>query len=228
MQYNWLLFDADNTLFDFDRSAEQAFAQALEIMKIGHQPDYFKLYKEISDSCWRKFEDGLMTADELRRERFHLFFLEIQAQYDPLEANACYLKELANQALLLDGARSLLERLRRHNFRMSIITNGLKEVQRPRLAKAALDQYFDVIVVSDEIGHSKPDEAFFEYTFQQLGRPDKERMLVIGDNLNSDIRGGQNFGLKTCWFNPLQQKNTTDVQPNYEIQHLRELEPLLF
>jgi len=227
MRYNWLFFDADNTLFDFDAAAKTAFRQMLEQLEIDHIPEHFAQYKIINARCWRKFEDGQITAEELRYERFADFFTEIKIERDPLEANTCYLKRLSEQATLLDGAQNLLDRLKAKGYQMVIITNGLKEVQRPRLAKAALHAYFKAIVVSDEIGHSKPDAAFFDYAFQQIAHPEKTETLVIGDNLNSDIRGGSEYGLDTCWYNPHRKENVTSIHPTFEIQQLRQLESLL-
>jgi len=227
MQYNWLFFDADNTLFDFDLAAKTAFKQLLNQLEIDSTAERFKQYKSINAQCWRAFEEGEINAEELRRKRFADFFAAIEVERDPLQANSNYLQRLSEQAVLLEGALDLLNRLKSKGYRMVIITNGLKEVQRPRLAKAALHDYFETIVVSDEIGHAKPAAAFFDYTFQQIDHPAKEETLVIGDNINSDIRGGYDYGLDTCWYNPHRQENVTPIRPTFEIQQLQELESLL-
>jgi putative hydrolase of the HAD superfamily len=119
----------------------------------------------------------------------------------------------------MDGAIELLNQLHT-KVRLGLITNGLKEVQRPRIFSTGLNKYFEVIVVSGEIDIMKPDYAFFEYTYGQMSRPAKERVLVVGDNLNADIRGGFQFGFKTCWFNPGASVNQHGVSPDYEINLL--------
>ena len=108
-----------------------------------------------------------------------------------------------------------------------MITNGLKEVQRPRIAQAKMEKHFEVIVVSDEIGVSKPHEGFFQHAFEKMGKPTKSEVIVVGDSLNSDIQGGNNFGVDTCWFNPNSAANLTEHKPTFQIQNLESLHELL-
>ncbi|MBK9012625.1 MAG: noncanonical pyrimidine nucleotidase, YjjG family [Saprospiraceae bacterium] len=227
MRYPWILFDADDTLFDFKRSARHALAQTLEDHKIEASETHFQIYETINHEVWLAFERLEITATELRKIRFERF-LEVIGEYrDPLELNRYYLNLLSKTRFMLDGAIDLVESLHQKNYRMGLITNGLKEVQRPRIAQAKMDKYFEVIVVSDEIGVSKPHKGFFEYTYVEMGRPDKAEVIVVGDSLNSDIQGGINFGVDTCWFNPRGATNLTDHQPTYQIQKLDELWEIL-
>ena len=106
---------------------------------------------------------------------------------------------------------------------MALVTNGLKVVQRPRIAKSQTGHYFQAIVVSEEIGASKPGRTFFDYTFQQIGHPPKSEVLIVGDSLNSDIQGGNNFGIDTCWYNPAKKYNESAIKPTFEIQSLQHL-----
>ncbi len=227
MRYPWILFDADDTLFDFKRSARHALAQTLEDHKIEASETHFQIYETINHEVWLAFERLEITATELRKIRFERF-LEVIGEYrDPLELNRYYLNLLSKTRFMLDGAIELVESLHQKKYRMGLITNGLKEVQRPRIAQAKMDKYFEVIVVSDEIGVSKPHKGFFEYTYIEMGRPDKTEVIVVGDSLNSDIQGGINFGVDTCWFNPRGATNLTDHQPTYQIQKLDELWEIL-
>jgi YjjG family noncanonical pyrimidine nucleotidase len=227
MRYPWILFDADDTLFDFKRSARHALALTLEDYKIEATETHFQIYETINHEVWLAFERLEITATELRKIRFERF-LEVIGEYrDPLELNRYYLNLLSKTRFMLDGAMELVELLHQKKYRMGLITNGLKEVQRPRIAHAKMDKYFKVIVVSDEIGVSKPHEGFFEYTYVEMGRPDKAEVIVVGDSLNSDIQGGINFGVDTCWFNPHGASNLTDHQPTYQIQKLNELWEIL-
>lgn len=222
-KYDWILFDADNTLFDFDLAARHAFDATLSNFNIVQKAEHHDIYLQVNHQCWKEFEHKQITATELRTKRMKLFFEGIGEFRNPSEFNDFYLKKLSEGALLIKGATDLLQILLAKNFKLVIITNGLKEVQRPRLNAANLTSYFKEIIVSDEIGVAKPQSAFFEYTFQQINNPAKDSVLVVGDSLNSDIKGGNNFGLDTCWYNPEKLVNETEIQPKFEIQKLENL-----
>jgi YjjG family noncanonical pyrimidine nucleotidase len=222
MKYKWLLFDLDNTLLDFDGAAITAFQKTLSVSGIASQPHYYKLYKKINHQVWTAFENKEINAVELRTRRFELFLQSIEKDGFPAEMSKQYLSFIVEHSNLLQGARALLDHLQ-PQYQMAIITNGLKEVQRPRISLTKIGHYFETIVVSDEIGHAKPDAAFFDYTFNQIRQPKKEEVLVIGDSLNSDIKGGNNYGMDTCWCNLKQEENTSNQQPTFEINDLKEL-----
>ena len=222
MKYQWLLFDADNTLFDFDGAARSAFTATLEHFEIKGTKNFHAIYKRANSFVWKQLEDGKITTEELRYKRFALFLEKIKMERDPMAMNTTFLNELVEHSTLLEEAKPLLDRLH-GQYRMAIITNGLKEVQRPRISKVALTEFFDEIIVSDEIGVAKPDAGFFEHTFEAINHPQKDEVLVIGDNLNSDIRGGNGFGLDTCWYNPKGKDKFDKIKPTYEIKQLSEL-----
>ncbi len=226
MSYQWILFDADNTLFDFDRSERHALSGALRVLGIPFEEAHHHLYNRINKACWKAFEHGEISRTELRSRRFELFFSEIGEQADEKEFARSYLANLAEAGYLLEGARQLVEQLA-GSYRLAMVTNGLKEVQRPRLARSGLQPFFQAVVVSDEIGHSKPNAGFFEHTFSEIGQPAKEKVLIVGDNINADIRGGMEFGIHACWYNPGGEENPFDMQPTYEIGQLSHLPPLL-
>lgn len=226
MKYTWLLFDADNTLYDFNKASHLAFAKVTQEKGIVFSEDLYQIYQKENHKVWKAFEDGQIDAIELRPKRFELFFAAAKIEGDPHHWNKRYLEELINHPILLDGAEALLQQLH-GKYKMAIITNGLKEVQRPRFRANEIDQYFETIVVSDEIGVAKPKQAFFDYTFQQIGQPDKSTALVIGDSINSDMKGGINYGLSTCWYNPLEAKSQTAISPKYQIKKLDELHKII-
>lgn len=225
-KYQWLLFDADNTLFDFDGAAKLAFRDTLEQFQIPYRSHYLNIYKSVNNIVWKDYEEGKLSAKVLRSKRFELFLKEIEQERKPDAMNVFYLNRLIANSELIRGARTLLDKLQQH-YKMVIITNGLKEVQRPRLKLTRLTPYFETIVVSDEIGVGKPQRGFFDYTFSQINHPNKTDVLVIGDNLNSDIKGGVDYGLDTCWYNPFGKDNETEIKPTYEIRKLKELEKML-
>lgn len=225
-RYDWLLFDADNTLFDFHQCEGLALRRAMENKGLSFLPQHHDLYREINVQCWREFERRVITKEELRLKRFLLFFEAVDIRTDPAEFGTEYLKHLSTAAFLLDGAIELLQHLQPH-FRLALVTNGLREVQRPRLTAGALNPFFEVIIVSDEIGHAKPHRPFFDHTFREIGGPDRKKVLIIGDNLHADIKGGLDYGIDACWFNPEGKAKAEGIQPTYEIRVLEELKRIL-
>lgn len=226
MPYQWILFDADNTLLDFTRSEGEALQQAFTQAGRPFDESHRALYHQINKSCWEAFEQGALPKAQLRTRRFELFFKAIGWREDEEHFAASYLAHLGQTGHLVEGAQALLQALK-GRYQLALVTNGLKEVQRPRLSRAGIDSFFQAIVVSDEIGYSKPDAAFFEFTFRQIGHPPKEAVLMVGDNLNADIRGGEGYGIPTCWYNPSKQENDGLARPRYEIGKLEELLDLL-
>ncbi|MDX1408403.1 MAG: YjjG family noncanonical pyrimidine nucleotidase [Saprospiraceae bacterium] len=226
-RYDWILFDADHTLFDFDRSSKAALESALAEQGFDVLPRHFEMYYQINKQCWRAFEDGEIDRPTLRRLRFERFFEAAGLENDDPEAfNINYLSRLPHLPFFMNGALDLLDALFGH-YRLGIVTNGMKEVQRPRLEMSGIDRYFEVIVVSGEIGVAKPDHAYFAYTHDRMGQPDKEQVLMVGDNLNSDVRGAQQFGYRGCWYNPGGVPNGEPVTPDFQIRALNEVHRVL-
>jgi 2-haloacid dehalogenase len=222
MKYKWLLFDADGTLFDYDRAEAVALKRTFE--QFGHQfePGYAEAYRRINSDIWLAFEQGRLTQVRLRTKRFELLFEAVGAELEPEAFSARYLENLARGTYLIDGAEQVLGELH-GQVGLALITNGLADVQRPRFGRSTIGQYFSALVISEEVGAAKPDPAIFEVAFREMGQPQKNDVLIIGDSLTSDIKGGNNFGLDTCWFNPQQKPAHVDVSVSYEIQDLNEL-----
>ncbi len=221
-KYKWLFFDADNTIFDFDRSEAQAFERALARQNIGFSPNMLDLYKKINHQCWRELEEGKITKAELKHKRFDLFFTSIDQNAHIETFSTDYLSFLSQTHFLLDGAIELLEQVKK-NHRLVLVTNGLKNVQRPRFARTEIHRFFETIVISEEIGHAKPQTAFFDFTFEQINHPAKEEVLMIGDNIHADIGGAQQYGLDTCWYNHRQDTGKQTIQPTYIIHQIKDL-----
>ena len=223
----WILFDADHTLFDFDRSARISLIDTLERNGVTLPDNTIERYFEINKNCWRDYEMGLIDRETLAHRRFELFFDEAGvSNVDPRDFNAEYLSQLPLHPYFLESAPELIRKVGQR-FRMGIITNGLKEVQRPRLKNSGIDRHFDVIVVSGEIGLAKPSNAYFQYVHDKIDRPDKSSVLVVGDGIHSDMRGGIDFGYRTCWYNPAGAEAPKDCQPEYDIRSHAGLETLL-
>ncbi len=228
MQIQRLLFDADNTLIDFSNASRAAFWQTFEDYEYPCSEKIHATYMPINHQHWVNFEQGKITAELLRVKRFADLFEAIGFMpAKPQDFSKRYLENLVLKSESYDGVKEMLERLQ-PNYSMSIITNGLKEVQRPRLKKLDMTHYFDSIIVSDEIGFAKPDERYFEIAFNSIDNPpSRENTIVIGDNLKSDILGGIRYGLKTCWLNASGKTNDTDIQPDFEISNILEFPDLL-
>lgn len=227
MNFKWLLFDFDNTLVDFTNTSKAALWQSFRDFETNCTEDIHDAYKVVNHQVWTAFEKGDMTAQKLRVERFELLFDQINLQ--PAAPAAFSKRFLENLVILSEAYAGVPEMLQllRQKYHLGIITNGLKEVQRPRLDRLQMRDYFKSVVVSDEIGVAKPHAEFFEYAYQSLAQPvAKEEILVIGDNLQSDIKGGNNYGCPTCWVSH-ERENTTDVLPDFTINGVHELVGLL-
>lgn len=201
MEFEYLLFDFDNTLVDFGGPSKVAFREAYEEQGLSYEDSVYKVYQGINARIWEQFENGKITTEDIRRERFKQLFEKLNIQgIDPVFFNGRYMHFVVQNTVLYDGVKELLEELH-GKYKMGIVTNGLKEAQRPRLAKVGITDFFEVIVVSDEIGFAKPEQAYFDFVHEKIDEVDKEKVLVIGDNPKSDILGANNFGYKSCWIN---------------------------
>jgi 2-haloacid dehalogenase len=228
MHYQWLVFDADNTLLDFHRSARAALAEALRSIGLNAGPDYFETYHAINLECWADLEAGRISPEELKTIRFSRFFEEIGVEDgDPGQLNSLYFEALKESAFCVEGAVEILELLHRAGFAMAIATNGLAEVQRPRLERAGLDRFFREIIVSEEIGYFKPNPGFFHIAMQRMQAKKGDRLLMIGDSLHSDVEGARRAGWDTCWFNPNGGAAETLPAPNFIISRLDQLWDIL-
>jgi 2-haloacid dehalogenase len=226
MRYKWLLFDADNTLFDYDRAEAAALRGAMEQFGVPLTHDRLATYQRINKQLWQALEKGLITPEVLGVRRFELLFAELRLDLPPRNFSAAYLKQLATCSELIDGAAEILQALQTR-YRLAIVTNGLKAVQRSRLACSPIRDYIAEMVISEEVGATKPDQASFDAAFERMGNPLKAEALMIGDSLTSDMAGGYRYGIDTCWYNPTNQSHSTDLEITYQIKHLGELADLL-
>ncbi len=228
IKYSLLLFDADDTLFDYKKAEEVALKLAFKKFNLKiSSSDYLPLYKTINAQIWLDLEKKLITPEQLKHERFRRLFEKINISFiSPQEFSNSYLQFLSQQTFLLPGVLETLAELS-PKFKMAIITNGLKEVQRPRINSSKIAIFFCELIISNEIGIAKPDKLFFEYTLKKLEHKDKSTVLIIGDNLTSDILGGINSGIDTCWINIHNKINDSEIKPKYSINNIIELPKLI-
>ncbi len=222
-QFEWILFDLDNTLLSFTKSSYKAFEGLIHELTIDvPASELYPVYYEINHKLWADREGGLIGHEELKLKRWTLFFDMIKYKFPSDKANSIYFELLTHSVDFVDGAEQLLELLF-GRYKMMIVTNGLSEVQNPRLESAGMNKYFEFIVISDEIGFPKPQIEFFEKCHEMMAYPEKESILVIGDTLSSDIKGANDFGYKSCWFNHDDINNETSIIPDLEVKKLTEL-----
>ncbi len=222
MKYKWLLFDADNTLLDYNKSEKKAFAESCNYYNILVTPILTERYQQINKYLWSEFEKGNITSKKLRIRRFRFLFEDFNIKIKPKDFSNRYLDKLSRTSFLIDGALEILNSLK-EKTELAIITNGIKFVQNGRLKASKLDSYFKEIIISEDVGTAKPDKIFFDYTLNKINFTTKNEILIIGDSLSSDIKGGINAGIDTCWFNPNQNGNITSIKPTYEINNLNDI-----
>lgn len=227
MKYEIIIFDADETLFDFRRSERDALEKTMVEFDIAYDENHhLKIYQGINNAIWKEFEEGRISQAHLKVERFKRLSKHLNTGFDEHEFAKCYMKHLGNASFLFDESAELVESLHK-NFRLTIITNGLAEVQSNRIKRSGIAEYFEDIVISEEVKISKPDKRIFEHAMNNIKHTDKRKVLIVGDSLTSDIQGGINFGIDTCWYNPSKSENKTGIKPTYEISNLAELKEIL-
>lgn len=224
MTYHWLLFDADNTLFDYDQAEAAALANSFRQFGLNLDQDTGAQYRTINAKLWRDFELGHITQQDLRAERFRRLFTAVNLTVDAEAFSRAYLHNLSEAGHLLPGAEALVRQLAAE-YHIGIITNGIADVQRPRLENSSIHEFVEAFVISEEVGAAKPDPAIFDAAFALMGWPEKTAVLIIGDSLSSDMQGGLNYGIDTCWYNP--GNKPTDMPITYNIQSLDELKTIL-
>jgi len=225
-KYKWVLFDADHTLFDFDKASEEALSEVLAKSGSSWNEGMYADYKRINMQCWHEHEMGLIDRDTLVYERFRRYFEFRELDLDPVDAQEKYLTLLGSKPYLMPGAEDIMSFLE-GNIGLGYITNGLKEVQRPRMEMIGWEKRFDVIVIAGEVGHSKPHKDYFQHVHELIGAPQHNDVLVVGDSLTADIGGAAAFGYKSCWYNPDKVSCTIDPGPDYTITHLSEIKRVL-
>jgi putative hydrolase of the HAD superfamily len=219
--YDWLIFDADNTLFDYDTAEKLALLKTLDQFDIGYDPDtIIDIYHKINHKIWMQFEQGIIKSQaQIKRKRTRQLFDVLSVDKDIELFADSYLLHLSQNGHLLDNAMQVIEHLSK-THQMVIMTNGMTNVQRPRFKASPITRYFAHIVISEEIKHSKPSKEIFDHAFELMEQPAKHKVMMIGDNLGSDIQGGINYGIDTTWYNL--QKQQINHQATYEINDLLE------
>ena len=227
MKYDVILFDADDTLLDFAKSEAAALQQAFEAFALPLTPKIRAGYLEINHGLWKALERGEIDKPQVLARRFQETFSRFGID-GPTDGSfeRAYQRMLGEGAYLVDGAMDLLRALQ-PDFHLAIVTNGVTATQTNRLRLSGLSEVVQDVFISEQIGVAKPQAGFFEAVFAALGNPDPSRVLIVGDSLSSDMRGGEVAGIDNCWYNPKGAPNSMGVRITYEIRDLAELLPIV-
>lgn len=227
MKYDLFLFDLDDTLLDFKESERLSFFLSLQSLGIKTDLDHlFKEYQRENQALWKLFEEAKTTKDHLKVERFRKIFSANGIDINPEIASTRYLDTLPETVVLIDHAVEICEWLVQHG-EIGIITNGIHSVQTKRIKNSLIAPYISFVSVSEECGFAKPDIRFFEYSSKMAKKFSKASSIIVGDRLEADIQGAQNFGIDSCWFNPHALEKPDSLSPKYEIKHLSEIRDIV-
>lgn len=221
-KYKILLFDLDDTLLDFTGDEKRAIKTVLSSHGLPSSDDVLDVYYTIEN--WQVFEMGNITSKTVITTRF-LQLLKMLKAKNPSSLADEYYDLMLKSHKLISGALKLLRGLKAAGYRLYITTNGYPEFQRKRIKDARIEKFFDGIFISEEIDRRKPTPAFYNYVFDRIPESKRSNMLIIGDAQTSDILGGKNAGIDTCWYNP--RGKAGRHKPTYEIKYFEELEKII-
>lgn len=227
VSYSTVLLDLDYTLFDSDTSMRTALSDALQALGVVEPGTHYETFDVINQSLWRRVETGEITPGLVSELRFAAFAEELSLDTEPAHLSADFKRRIGLNGELYPQAHELLGALAQVST-LGLITNGLTDVQRTRIERLDLDRYFDAVIISDEVGHAKPGTEIFDLAFEALGNPATESAIMVGDSLASDIAGGKNYGIDTCWYNPHGKDVPADHAPTHQITQLQQLTALVF
>lgn len=228
MRYDIILWDLDNTLLDFDKAESEAMKSLFLRFGLGECCDEMVArYSAINVEYWRMLERGEMSKSDILINRFVTFFEECKIDTTIVEKfNSAYQLALGDTIAFRDDSLEIVKSLR-GKARQYIVSNGTVDAQVKKLERSSLDKLMDGVFLSERLGAEKPSKVFFDKAFASIDGFDKQRAIIIGDSLTSDIKGGKNADITTCWYNPHKHPLAGEVVPDFEISHLSEVLPLL-
>ncbi len=223
-----LLWDVDGTLLDFIAAEKAAMKKLFREFGLGECTDeMISRYSEINKRYWKNLELGLMTKQEILTGRFREFFSrEGIKSVSPEDFNSAYQLSLGDTIVFCDNSRELVKALR-GRIRQYAVSNGTVAAQTKKLRLSGLDRFLDGVFLSEDIGFEKPADEFFSRVFESIGNVNRDKTLIVGDSLTSDIIGGSRAGIKTCWYNPNGLEGDPQIKADYEITNLSQLSSLL-
>lgn len=200
MKYDIILTDIDNTLLDFSADAKHALELTLTKRGLPFDDTEWKIYHDINDALWKAFDEGKIEKSQIYPERFRRY-LEVRGiDGDYRECNVAYMNHLAQGNHQYPDSRKLLEALRAMGCEIYGATNGETTVQTTRMNTSGLRSLFDGMYISEQMGSQKPAKEYFDMIFAEIGEEKRKRAIMLGDSLSSDMQGGRNAGIATCFF----------------------------
>ena len=222
----FLLLDLDDTILDFHKAERIAISKTIRQFGLEPTEQVLQRYHAINIWHWEQLELGKLTRQQVLENRFGALFSEFGVVADQAACAKAYEQNLSIGHYFLPGAQEAVASLHK-KYRLFLVSNGTASVQKGRMTSANLYPFFEKVFVSQEIGHNKPSKAYFDACFAQIPDFDPAKAIIVGDSLTSDIKGGINAGLRTCWVNPSHQPGRADIRPDYEIEGIHQLEELL-
>lgn len=224
--FRTIFFDLDDTILDFGKAEAAAVRRTFHEIGLPVTDELVARYSEVNRLQWERFERGEISRETVLTERFVVLFREVGFPGDPYACEDRYRRYLGMGHYFVEGAEELLEELA-PRYDLYLASNGMAQTQYSRLDSANLWRYFKEVFISETTGHHKPERAYFDYCFARIPNFDPGRALMVGDSLTSDILGGINAGIRTCWFNYRNRPARPDIIPDYEIHALQELRHIL-
>ena len=227
-KYKYLLWDIDGTIINFELAERAAIRSLFKRFKLGDCSDEMLMYySQINKRYWQLMESGKIKKDKMLVERFIEFFSNKGINADiAAEFNKEYQIALCDTIVFNDDAIDIIKHQKK-TCKIIIVTNGTEVVQEKKLERSGINDIVDNVFISELVGFEKPNIKFFEKVILEVGIKDLKEALIIGVSLTSDIQGGHNIGIDTCWYNPKNEENTTLLNPTYTIRNLHELENII-
>ena len=222
----FLFLDLDDTILDFKKAEKLAIRKTIESFGAQVTEEILHRYHLINKAHWEMLERGELTRDQVLVQRFAVLFQELGIQVDATACARAYEKNLAIGHYFLPGAEEAVDRLSK-KYRLFLASNGTASVQKGRMTSANLYRFFEKVFVSQEIGHNKPSLDYFNACFAQIPGFDPTKAIMVGDSLTSDIQGGINAGIATCWVTAADTPDRADIKADYRIESSTQLESLL-
>lgn len=223
MRFQAVLIDIDDTLFDFHQSSFEAMQRSFAERGLSFTPDDMPAYEVHNNALWRAYERGEIPKAHIFPERFRRYFRERGLDLDPNDFNASYLSHLAEGYAFMPHCHELLEALH-GKYKVFVVTNGDAFAQESRIARSGLAHLFDGVFISEKLDCCKPEKAFYDKVFSIVGEQYRSCSLMVGDSLTSDMQGGRNAGIPTCFYG---RREDADERCDYVISDLLELLPIL-
>ncbi|MBF0713580.1 noncanonical pyrimidine nucleotidase, YjjG family [Gemella sp. GH3] len=224
--YKYLLFDLDNTLLDFDLAEDKALNMLLKEQNVDNIEEFKEKYTSINKQLWHQLDNKEISREFLINNRFRKLFSCFDIEVDGKHLAKRYEYFLSMQGYYLEGAVQLLDKLK-DNYEIYAATNGFYNIQTNRLENSSLQKYFKEVFISEVFDVQKPDKRFFEIASSKIPNFEKEKALMIGDNIFADIQGAKNFGIDSVWCNFKNIENNTGILATYEVKNYDELLELL-